>query len=182
MSSVIHISSATCYSLHHSVLHKNIYFLSLHLTLYMYSAGSSDTVVNLFQDIVSGQEIVRKQLTRVEQGNAAMFYHMFAPSISDMTQRSREIQQNCMKAYNAEERAPKTLWCMVLGQYLDTQLIKAAHIYKRSWPASIAVSWNGIVATSCHLQFMSLGHVFDFLVRFKRVAQRLCPHCRHNFS
>ena len=101
------------------------------------------------------QEIIRKQLTRVEQGNAAMFYHMFAPTISDMTQRSREIQRNCVTAYNAEERAPKTLWCMVLGRYLDTQLIKAAHIYKRSWPASTAVSWNGIVANSCHLD-MSL--------------------------
>ena len=150
MSSVIHISPATCYSVHHWVLHKNIYFLSLHLTLYMYSAGSSDTVVKLFREIVSGQEIainqqeiVRNQLTRVEQGNAAMFYHMFAPTISDMTQCSQEIQRNCVIAYNAEERAPKTLWCMVLGRYLDTQLIKASHIYKRSWPASTAVSLQG---------------------------------------
>lgn len=95
---------------------------------------------------MSRQEIVSKQLARVEQGNAAMFYHMFAPSISDMTQCSREIQPSCVIAYNAEERLPKTLWCMVLGQYLDTQLIKAAHIYKRSWPVSTAVSWNGIVA------------------------------------
>ncbi len=144
MSFVIHTSSATCYSLHHWVLHKKSCFLFLHLTLYMYSAGSSDTVVQMFK-------LLRKQLTRVEQGNRSMFYHMFAPTISDMTKRSREIQKNCVKAFNAEGRAPKTLWCMVLGQYLDTQLIKAAHIFKRSWPASIAVSWNGIVANSCHL-------------------------------
>lgn len=133
------------------------------------TSGSPDMVIKLFQDIVSGQEVTRKQLTRVEQGNAAMFYHMFAPSISDMTQRSREIQQNCVKAYNAEQRAPKILWCMVLGQYLDTQLIKAAHIYKPSWPASIAAQLQLDVDSPANSVSMQ-KHIEHALDRFQLIV------------
>lgn len=174
MSSVLHTSSATCYSLHNSVLHKNIYVLPLHLTLHMYSAGSSTRLSSCSKTLCQDKKSSASNSHGLSRAMQPCFTTCLLPSISVMTQCSCKIQQNCVIAYNAEERAPKTLWCMVLGQYLDAQLIKAAHIYK----AKLACKHSCKLEWRC-CQFMSLGHVFALFVRFKRVTH---SHCRHNFG
>ena len=83
---------------------------------------------------------IRQQLTRIEAASLNTFHHMFAPSISDLTQRSKLVKKLCTETYNAYDRPNGQLWCMVLGRYLQDDMIKACHIYKRSWPAQTAVS------------------------------------------
>jgi len=80
------------------------------------------------------------QLTRIEQTSLNTFHQMFAPSISDMSQRSNLTTKACTDAYNPKGCPAEKLWCMVLGRYLDSSLIAAAHIYRRRWPVITAVS------------------------------------------
>ena len=83
---------------------------------------------------------MRQQLARIEAATLNTFHHMFAPSISDLSQRSKLAKRICTTTYNADDRPAGQLWCMVLGRYLRDDMIKASHIYKRDWPAQTAVS------------------------------------------
>ncbi|KAL0055572.1 hypothetical protein WJX82_001984 [Trebouxia sp. C0006] len=65
-----------------------------------------------------------QQLTRIEAATLNTFHHMFAPSISDLSQRSR---------------------------YLQDDMIKASHIYKRDWPAQTAAQLKLDVDTAANL-------------------------------
>ncbi|KAL0049190.1 hypothetical protein WJX82_008489 [Trebouxia sp. C0006] len=76
-------------------------------------AGSSENMVDM-----------RQQLVRIEAATLNTFHHMFAPSISDLSQRSR---------------------------YLQDDMVKASHIYKRDWPAQIAALLKLGVDTAANL-------------------------------
>ena len=79
-------------------------------------------------------------LTRVQDTASDVFDNIFAPTISDLSQHTNLVTETCTTAYKAEDRPEDQLWCMVLGQYLEENQIKASHIYKRTWPVSYAVS------------------------------------------
>ena len=79
-------------------------------------------------------------LARIEAATLNTFHHMFAPSISDLSQRSQLAKRVCTTTYNADDRPAGQLWCMVLGRYLQVDMIKARHNYKQDWPAQTAVS------------------------------------------
>lgn len=83
---------------------------------------------------------LRQQLARIEAATLNTFHHMFAPSISDLSQRSKLAKRICTTTYNVDDRPAGQLWCMVLGRYLQDDMVKASHIYKRDWPAQTAVS------------------------------------------
>ena len=93
---------------------------------------------------------MRQQLARIEAATLNTFHHMFAPSISDLSQRSKLAKRICTTTYNADDRPAGQLWCMVLGRYLRDDMIKASHIYKQDWPAQTAVS-SQIRAVNCIL-------------------------------
>ncbi|DBA99330.1 TPA: hypothetical protein ACH3X3_011934 [Trebouxia sp. C0006] len=57
---------------------------------------------------------MRQQLTRIEAATLNTFHHMFAPSISDLSQRSKLAKRICTTTYNADDRPAGQLWCMVL--------------------------------------------------------------------
>ncbi len=82
---------------------------------------------------------LRQQLARIEAATLNTFHHMFAPSISDLSQGSKLAKRICTTTYNADDRTAGQLWCMVLGRYLQDDMIKASHIYKRDWPVQTAV-------------------------------------------
>lgn len=85
--------------------------------------------------------VVIEMLNNLHTKVSEAFDNMFAPTIRELSQRSHQATKFCIEAYNPADR-PSTnqLWCMVLGQYLDRNLIKSCHIYKRQWPAVYAVS------------------------------------------
>ena len=89
---------------------------------------------------VESMTAIQQQLAGIEATSLNTFHHMFAPSTSDLSQRSTLLKRLCTTTYNANSRPNGKLWCMVLGQYLNDDLIRACHIYKRSWPARCAVS------------------------------------------
>ncbi|DBA85217.1 TPA: hypothetical protein ACH3X2_005922 [Trebouxia sp. C0005] len=62
---------------------------------------------------------IRQQLARIEAATLNTFHHMFAPSISDLSQRSKLVKRICTTTYNANDRPAGQLWCMVLGRYLQ---------------------------------------------------------------
>ena len=95
----------------------------------MCDIGPSENMVDMCQ-----------QLARIEAATLNTFHHMFAPSISDLSQRSKLAKRICTTTYNADDRPAGQLWCMVLGRYLQDDMIKASHIYKQDWPAQTAVS------------------------------------------
>jgi len=93
---------------------------------------------------------IRQQLTRIEAATLNTFHHMFAPSISDLSQRSKLVKRICTTTYNANDRPAGQLWCMVLGRYLQDDMIKAIYIYKRDWPAQTAVSSQFALSIAFH--------------------------------
>ncbi|KAA6425416.1 MAG: hypothetical protein FRX49_04909 [Trebouxia sp. A1-2] len=94
---------------------------------------------------------IRQQLARIEAATLNTFHHMFAPSISDLSQRSKWAKMICTTTYNADDRPAGQLWCMVLGRYLQDDMIKASHIYKRDWPAQTAALLKLGVDTAANL-------------------------------
>ena len=97
---------------------------------------------------------MRQQLTRIEAATLNTFHHMFAPSISDLSQRSKLAKRICTTTYNADDRPAGQLWCMVLGRYLQDDMIKASHIYKQDWPAQTAVSSQFALSIALLLQLL----------------------------
>ncbi|DBA95588.1 TPA: hypothetical protein ACH3X3_013437 [Trebouxia sp. C0006] len=104
------------------------------------AAGSSENMVDM-----------RQQLVRIEAATLNTFHHMFAPSISDLSQRSKLAKRICTTTYNVDDRPAGQLWCMVLGRYLQDDMVKASHIYKRDWPAQIAALLKLGVDTAANL-------------------------------
>lgn len=94
---------------------------------------------------------MRQQLARIEAATLNTFHHMFAPSISDLSQCSKLAKRICTTTYNADDRPAGQLWCMVLGRYLQDDMIKASHIYKRDWPAQTAAQLKLDVDTAANL-------------------------------
>ena len=99
------------------------------------ATGTNDaTVIAMLKVIIT---MLNNHHTEVSEA----FDNMFAPTISELSQRSHQVTKVCTEAYNPVDRpSPDQLWCMVLGRYLDKSLIKSCHIYKRKWPAVYAVS------------------------------------------
>lgn len=97
---------------------------------------------------------MRQQLTRIEAATLNTFHHMFAPSISDLSQRSKLAKRICTTTYNADDRPAGQLWCMVSGRYLQDDMIKASHIYKQDWPAQTAVSSQFRLSIALLLQLL----------------------------
>ena len=99
---------------------------------------------------------MRQQLARIEAATLNTFHHMFAPSISDLSQPSKLAKRICTTTYNANDRPAGQLWCTVLGRYLQDDMIKASHIYKRDWPAQTAVTLSfaclllQLLSVCCH--------------------------------
>ena len=108
----------------------------------MFCSSSAGSAILGVCDIGPSENMVdmRQQLARIEAATLNTFHHMFAPSISDLSQRSKLAKRICTTTYNADDRPAGQLWCMVLGRYLQDDMIKASHIYKRNWPAQTAVS------------------------------------------
>ena len=83
---------------------------------------------------------IAEMVLRIQATSSETFDNIFAPNISEISQRTNLVTKMCTTAYNPEDRPKDQLWCMVLGRYLEENLIKAAHIYKRRWPVAYAVS------------------------------------------
>ncbi|KAA6429218.1 MAG: hypothetical protein FRX49_00614 [Trebouxia sp. A1-2] len=83
---------------------------------------------------------IRQQLARIEAATLNTFHHMFAPSISDLSQRSKLVKRICTTTYNANDRPAGQLW-----------MIKTSHIYKRDWPAHTAALLKLDVDTAANL-------------------------------
>ena len=113
---------------------------------------------------------MRQQLARIEAATLNTFHHMFASSISDLSQRSKLAKRICTTTYNADDRPAGQLWCMVLGRYLQDDMIKASHIYKQDWPAQTAVSSQLHLVATIAVCMLS----YDKLVLF--LCCRRC-HC-----
>ena len=94
----------------------------------------------VMNSLVDSVKAIAEVLKHIQATTSETFDNIFAPSISDLSQRSNAVTNICTTVYNAENRPKDQLWCMVLGRYLQKDLIKASHIYKRSWPVTYAVS------------------------------------------
>ena len=90
--------------------------------------------------MVDSQRVMVEMLLRIQATTSETFDNMFAPNISESSQRTNLVTKICTTAYNAENRPNNQLWCMVLGRYLEENLIQASRIYKRRWPVTYAVS------------------------------------------
>ena len=89
---------------------------------------------------------IAEMLLRIQATTSETFDNIFAPDVSELSQRTNLVTKVCITAYNAENRPKDQLWCMVLGRYLEENLIKASHIYKCRWPVTYAVSPKFLLA------------------------------------
>ena len=100
--------------------------------------------------LVDSVKTIVEMLTRIQDTASDAFDNIFAPTISDLSQHTNLVTKTCTTAYNAEDHPKDQLWCMVLGRYLEKDLIKASHIYKRRWPVSYAVSPDFCLKLRCY--------------------------------
>lgn len=94
----------------------------------------------MLNSLVDSVKTIAEMLLRIQATTSETFDNIFAPNVSELSQRTNLVTKICTTAYNAENRPKDQLWCMVLGRYLEENLIKASHIYKRRWPVTYAVS------------------------------------------
>lgn len=123
--------------------------------------------------LVESVKTIAEVLQSIQATSSDTFDNIFAPSISELSQHNSLMTNICRQAYSAEDRPRQDqLWCMVLGRYLDRNMITASYIYKRRWPVTYAVSPRILhEAEMLCLPSMgcSLNHTLHLIV---------CPWCR----
>lgn len=101
----------------------------------------SSDIVQCSAEFIGGfVKTIAAMLSRIQATTSETFDNIFEPNISELSQHTNLVTKICTTACNSEDRPKDQLWCMVLGQYLEANLIKASRIYKRKWPATYAVS------------------------------------------
>ncbi|DBA85351.1 TPA: hypothetical protein ACH3X2_006032 [Trebouxia sp. C0005] len=104
-----------------------------------FGGRGQDGQTSVLNSLVDSVKTIAEMVLRIQATTSETFDNIFAPNISELSQRTNLVTKTCTTAYNAENRPKDQLWCMVLGRYLEEDLVKASHIYKRRWPVTYAV-------------------------------------------
>ncbi|KAL0026982.1 hypothetical protein WJX79_005762 [Trebouxia sp. C0005] len=129
-----------------------------------FGGRGQDGQTSVLNSLVDSVKTIAEMVLRIQATTSETFDNIFAPNISELSQRTNLVTKTCTTAYNAENRPKDQLWCMVLGRYLEEDLVKASHIYKRRWPVTYAAN--------LHLDVDSAANMFSAQKKIKRAFDR----------